>query len=493
MVRMGWGLALLLLLSPVASATVSIVPEPRTELLYSTSKDVDCTTLHQTDPSTLPFNIVRLGAQVDGATPDPSIRLKWTIKGNALGALAADEDLGPTGMVPTVTAMCADFGNACLLSGDRLSVYDEPTIFYVAPTCDDLARDPSKPFKGGTAKITVKAFAGKKKLGKATTTLGYGRIGSTTLYVTRTPDGKFVDGIGKSAVSTDLLPIYAATVEQPPGMPKPPVTYKVSGGLGSFDMLPGCSVSSQFAACKQFLQSPGKGTMTLATTFDDDSALCDNIRIVVADCNANAKLDIIPKPKRSQYNPGSAGESLVDLTVRFRNTSKAGNGLPACGFVLTGSDILICSSTLKVGQFEDTKDASFSLPHCSQTTTQSCTNDLGCAKPACPACENAERCLTQPYCSSTTDRSCTTDTDCTPPSCPTCEANEICVHFLQFPPGPIGLAPGQSVDLISGTVALRNAFKKPAKLTDTWTVNADIPPGFSVSKTLKYRIKGQKP
>ena len=70
--------------------------------------------------------------------------------------------------------------------------------------------------------------------------------------------------------------------------------------------------------------------------------------------------------------------------------------------------------------------------------------------------------------------------------------NEICVHMLNFPSGAeIDLAPGRSIDLVTGTAELRNKFKMPAMLTDTWTVNVHIP-SLTVTKTLKYRIKGER-
>src|SRR6266446_479575 len=321
MLRTAWTLGFLVLVSTAASAAVSIVPAPRTELLYSTSTSVDCTKLHAIADSTkLPFNIVRLQAQIDGATPDPSVRLQWSFKRKAFGALAADEDLGPMGNIPSVTAMCANFGDQCMLTGDQLSKYDRDTILYVAPTCTELQRDPSKPFKGGTVRIAVRAFSGRRKLGKATTTLGFGHEGSTTLFVSRFPDGKFEDGIGRTAVVTYVNPIYAATVVQPQGVTNPPTRYSVSGGLGGFAMGPGCSLDD-FAACQQFEQSGQKGIMTLATIFEQEvevdhdqntfeSALCDNISIVVALCNPDAKLEVIPSPKRSVYDPASAAQSL---------------------------------------------------------------------------------------------------------------------------------------------------------------------------------------
>lgn len=487
MVRMTLGLWLVLLGAARTWAAVSITVEPRTELLYSTSKDVDCTALHETDSANLPLNVVRLRALMDGAPIDTStVRLQWSFKGEAVGLLAADLDLGPTGSLPTVTAMCAEFGNQCALSGSELGTYAEDTIFYVAPTCDDLTRNPARPFGGGTAKIRVKAFAGKRKLGKADATVGFGRNGSATVYVYS--GNGFVDGIGRpGGVTTGLLTTYAARVQQPSGVAKPPTEYSVSGDLGSVVLDQSCT---GYDACERLQQSGERGIMLLTASFEDGSALCDNIEVVIGHCSADGRLEVIPSPRRTTYDPANASQSLVDLTVRLRNTSKAENGLPPCTFYLVGN-IAQCSSTIKVGEFTDTKTAAFSLPHCSATTTLSCATDAQCRPPLCATCQPDEECLIAPYCSTTFTRTCTTDADCAPPACAECQANEICVHMLDFPGGSeIFLEPGTSIDLVTGTAAMRNQFKSSAALTDTWTVNVEIP-AMTFTKTLKYKIRSR--
>src|SRR5262249_30732076 len=149
-----------------AHAVLSIVAEPRTELLYTTTS-VDCTALHKKDSSALPMNVVRLHAFQDGAPIDlATVRLQWSLRDNAAGTLAADLDLRPPSNPPTITAMCANFGNACQLTGEALDIYHQDSIFYVAPNCSSLSRDVSKPFNGGKDRIRLKGFVGKKKLGK---------------------------------------------------------------------------------------------------------------------------------------------------------------------------------------------------------------------------------------------------------------------------------------------------------------------------------------
>jgi hypothetical protein len=472
-------LGVFLMLATPAHAVLSIVPEPRTELLYTT-KDIDCTMLHTMDSTQLPQNVVRLRAQMDGADIDPNaVRVQWSFKGAAAGMLAADLDFGPTGQLPTVTSMCADFGNQCLLSGDRLATYDEPTIFYVAPTCSSLGRDPTKPFVGGSVKIRVRAFSGKKKLGKADATIGFGRNGGATLFVENVSD-EFVDGIGKQAgVTTFVITDYAARIQQPrvsraAGVPG-------RGDLGS-PLTPGpCSMFPADACGGQ--QSGGQGTMLLTATFEDDSALCDNIKVVIATCSPDGNLEVIPKPKRTTYDPANPSQNLVDVTVRLHNTSKPQGGLPACPFFLRGN-IATCSSTLKVADFTDTKSASFALPHCSTTTDTTCTRDADCAA--------GERCLDAPYCSSTVDRDCTRDADCTAPACPNCQPEEICVRMLDFPSNgtEIVILPGKSFDVVTGKALLRNHFKTTAAMTDLWTVNVRIP-SLTFTKSLKYKIRGR--
>jgi hypothetical protein len=481
------------MLATAAPAAISIVAEARTELLYST-KDVDCTKLHmETDSSKLPMNVVRLRALMDGAAIDLStVQLHWSFKGEAVGTLAADLDLGPSGSQPTVTAMCANFGNECLLTGDRLTEYDRDTIFYAAPTCDSLGRDPGKPFTGGTTKIRLKATVGRRKLGKADVTIGFGRNGGATLFV-RDIAGKFQDGIGRSAgVTTGVITDYAARIQQPTGEAKPPKTFQVSGDLGGKQLAPGACVDFAADACDFIEQMGEKGTMLLTAAFEDDSAVCDNVRSVIAHCSAAGELDVIPKPKRATYDPANPSQNQVDLTVRLRNTSVAENGLPPCGFFLQGPGIASCSSTVRVGEFTDTKTTSFSLPHCSKTDSSTCSRDSDCRPPDCASCDPTEICLTAPYCSTTVTRACGRDEDCVPPACPTCQTDEICVHMLDFPDdnAVITIAPKSFRDIVTGTAALRNRFKTTAAVTDKWTVNVRIP-SLSFTKTLKYKIRGR--
>lgn len=478
------------LLATTASAVITIEPEPRSELLYSTSKDVDCTALHALPSAELPQNVVRLRALVDGAPVDPAaVTLQWSLRGKAVGTLAADLDLGPTGELPSVTAMCADFGNECTLAAERLRTYDRDTIFWVAPTCEGVKRDPSRPFGGGTVKVRVKASQNGRKLGKADAVIGYGRNGAATLYVENTA-GDLVDGVGRdAAVTTYVITTYAARIAQPDGVAKPPETYDVSGDLGSVRLETPCG--GGFDACAALEQSGGGGTMLLTAAFEDDSALCDNISVVIAQCRPSGNIQIVPTPKRTRYDPADPSQQLVDVEVRLNNTSQPGDGLPACPFYLRGN-IASCTSTLKVAGFTETKTTSFSLPRCSTSADVACGADADCRPPVCENCAPDERCLLGPYCSTTTSRDCTQDADCAAPACPECQPQEICVRMLDFPDSAVEILipPGKSATLVSGTVALRNRFAKTAVLTDTWTVSVRIP-SLTFEKNLKYKIRGR--
>ncbi len=138
--------------------------------------------------------------------------------------------------------------------------------------------------------------------------------------------------------------------------------------------------------------SAGRFILTLTLIFEDGSALCDNILVLVTTCSPTGRLDVIPTPKLPVYDPSDPSRSIVDLTVRLRNISQPKNGLPACNFLLRGANVLTCKAAIKVGSAKDTASTSFDLPHCSETTDQSCSIDAECS---CERCKPGEICLTQ--------------------------------------------------------------------------------------------------
>src|SRR5262249_32662217 len=139
----------------------------------------------------------------------------------ARGPPPADLDMGPAGETPSVTGMCAEFGNACVLTAEKQGFYNEPTVFFVAPTCDALPNNTAKPFRGGTSKVKLRVTAGKRGGGRSRVGIGWGRNGAVTLYALDV-QGKFDDGIGKqSGVNVSAATIEAARITQPPD-PAPP-------------------------------------------------------------------------------------------------------------------------------------------------------------------------------------------------------------------------------------------------------------------------------
>src|SRR2546427_9064158 len=90
--------------------------------------------------------------------------------------------------------------------------------------------------------------------------------------------------------------------------------------------------------------SAGRFILTLTLIFEDGSALCDNILVLVTTCSPTGRLDVIPTPKLAVYDPSDPSRSIVDLTVRLRNISQPKNGLPACNFLLRGANVLTCSA-----------------------------------------------------------------------------------------------------------------------------------------------------
>ena len=185
----------------------------RTELLYAQSADVDCTMLHKiTDDSQLPFYVARL--HVEGVASGLPVRYRWSVAKSkkAKGLLAADLDLGPMAATSDVIGMCSTFGNMCVLTQDRLKFYNEPTVFFVAPTCDILPNDTEKPFRGGTTKIRVVVTAGRRRVGRATITIGWGREGTVVVFA-QDSQGRFDDGIGKpNGVNVPAVTILGAIV-----------------------------------------------------------------------------------------------------------------------------------------------------------------------------------------------------------------------------------------------------------------------------------------
>ena len=148
----------------------AVKTEPRAskslETLYAADAMPDCSKLSKLPDDGLPLSVVRLRAQADGA-PAAQTTFRWSMRGRDFGLLVADLDIGPSAQSAAVAGLCAEFGDACVLTPDKLPFYTRSSILWVAPTCDILPKTPFKPFSGGTSQVFVAAETGRRKLGRA--------------------------------------------------------------------------------------------------------------------------------------------------------------------------------------------------------------------------------------------------------------------------------------------------------------------------------------
>ncbi|TMA64414.1 MAG: hypothetical protein E6J69_15400, partial [Deltaproteobacteria bacterium] len=422
----------------------------RAETLYAADAMPDCSKLSKLADDGLPLHVVRLRAEADGAPAD-QIVYHWSMRAPAVGLLVADLDLGPTAQGAAVAGLCAEFGDACILTPDKLAFYTRPTILWVAPTCDILPKTPFRPFRGGISRVVVEARAGARRLGKASAKIGFGHTASITLYA----DGD--DGVGnRGGIPSDINPQFGALVS-PNGQTLPaPNKFDFGTGTGeSSSVDPGsCTTGGSnrvFDACKtDFLyQSAGRFVATVAEKFMDGSALCDSVGVRILSATIIPRLVVELTPKRATFASGDS----VNLRVRLLNASPRVGG---SGILLIGEGVLTCDEAANVRTVEQTKKAVFDLQHCSGTANQGCTRDADCNPLFCQACGQDETCLTQAHCSSTLTRGCQHDSDCAQSACPTCKQDETCIQVLATP--AIVVPVGGSVDLINGPVAVHNVF-----------------------------------
>ena len=132
-----------------ATAVVTLTAS-RAEVLFTADDDPDCRKLHGiVDSAQLPLNVVRLSVLVDGQVPPEGTKIKWSFPDPAVGILAADEDLAPTDTSAGIVGFCAEFGNECTLTKQKLAFYNKPTILWLGPLCDQLPENTARPFPGG--------------------------------------------------------------------------------------------------------------------------------------------------------------------------------------------------------------------------------------------------------------------------------------------------------------------------------------------------------
>jgi hypothetical protein len=446
-----------------ADAQVSIVHEPdRPSLLFSADSNQDCSELSMLEGDALPYHVVRLRAVPPGAD-----KYIWSLPKPQQGFLLADQDLGPADTTAAVRGLCGEFGNACILTKESLRFYNLSTVLYAAPTCDVLPTKTNKSFGGGRVQIKVTVKAGRKKLGKAVTTVVYGdpRVAGVTLYAFGD------DGEGKDAAAGYIDTDFNA-VPTPAVPPNGPVTAYEFRWADDAETAPACP-STPEAMCVT-LEEELAGTFlgTVEARLGDGSALCDNLNVHVGPCPRKAQLQIIRVPSKSTYTTGD----VVHLRVRFANLSRND---PECLLELEGANVFNCSATFTLGQSEETRTTQWDFRHCSATTTRPCDTDA-----ECPA---SEVCLTTSHCSTTLDQACTGDSDCEPSNCADCEDDETCVRVLAVRERDV--FPGEAVDLVDEFVTVKNDIGDKVSVAETWTARAE--PLTTAEASIKYKIKGE--
>ena len=355
----------------IVSAAVT-VSASLSEALYSAALNTDCATLHPlNDQGTaggmgeLPLSVVRLHATVPGV-PDDQVTFRWSVLKPEFGVLVADQDIAGGESKPVIEGICAKFGTEggpCVLSGDRLRFYTQPSILWVAPTCDILPKNTAKQFRGGRARFKVKALSGKRKLGKGQVSVGFGRVASIILFADEQ------DGLRKpSGIPGGVRFIFSSNTN-PNGRPLPRVDhYEFSNGAGATADSEGrCTFEDgrSFDACagaggELDYHAFGKYLATVKEVFDDNSALCDNITVQVLACAPRGHVQIIRRPPAEAYTPGSARTGKVDVIVRLKNNSVAEHGLPPCGFLLA-ENVLSCSEEARFAGGSAVKGTEFTL------------------------------------------------------------------------------------------------------------------------------------
>ncbi len=470
--RIGVALVACLAVAGVAEARRRLtVTASRAETLNAASQDADCAELFKTANDQLPLHVVRLQASA-GSTPVESVRFEWSLPDPNLGKLIADDDIPADEQASVIRALCAELGNTCELTEEQLKVYSKPTILWVAPICSEaLPTNASKPYRGGKVKIGVRATAGKRKLGKGSVTVGYGRTASVLLTMRgRSGDGR-PEGLPASLKET-----FVARIDQT-RVPLPPVSrYEFTNGDGDSASV---ETTAPEADATMTYSSPGKHTATVSAELRDGSALCDNLLANVQSAINRLQVTVETAPKRESYRPGDPASGIVTLRVRVRNVSDPATG---SAILIEGGSVLSCDTAIRVGKSQLSSHTQIDFQHCSKTVEQPCESNADCGSDACPNCESGESCLASSHCantfSSTGDTlACVRDSDC--------PLGDNCVMVL--PLSSLVLPIGESSDLVSSTIPVANTLPNAAKVTETWTAHARNAPDDSA--TVRYTIE----
>ncbi len=471
----GWvaaaSVAMVVLASGQAAGRVTVTAS-RVELLNSGDGDTDCSALFPQDDAALPLNVTRLRATVDETAAGP-VRFEWSLPAGAAGLLLADQNIPPDEQAGVIRTVCAELGNACVLTAEQLKVYSQPSILYVAPSCDVLPEQGFKRYRGGRANVRVKAKAGSRRLGKGKVTVGYGRTASLTL----TLDGKTGNGV-RGGLPAQLLESFVATVD-PAGVALPPlVRYLFDNGDGDSST----TITSALQASASLTYSTsGKHVATAEATLGDGSALCDNLLANVQSAVNRIRVEVSRTPQRGNYLPGDPTTGSVAVRVRVKNVS----GDQGSSVLLEGENVLSCETVVRVGSTELMKTTQIDLQHCSTTVTQGCETDADCRPTQCSTCTVGEVCLTSSYCASTLATTgvavgCAKDADCT-----RFDPTDRCVTVI--PVSSVVIPRGKAVDLIEASVPLANTLPGAAKVKETWTAQAKNAPEASTIQ--RYTIR----
>jgi len=475
----GWGLTVtvLLALGAQAEAAKLTVTASRTETLYAQSDTQKCSELHALADGNLPFHVVRL--KVEGAPTDGSVRYRWSEP--PIGTFIADLDLGTGEEARLIRSLIAELGNACNLTGESLDLYQEPTILWVAPTCDVLPNDTTRPFRGDRVRFSVQALQGRRRVGRGSVSVGYGRLASATMLISDppTPFSRFRDGHGKPGGEPIFINPAFGGVLDTNGQVLPDVErFEFTNNSGTVRDAPPCDhpdiVSTGLDACAvaPFFEDGGKQLTELQVSLADGSALCDKLTVNVRTTDNSISVDVSTTPPAGTFIPGDPIRGKPFLRARVRNTGLGG--------VILAADVLKVETEARVGGTTLTETNRVDLRHCSATVSQGCNFDEDCQADSCATCQAGETCLTADHCSGSRliPLGCTTNRDCE-------SLGETCVKVL--PLANITIAPGESFDLIEGNVPLANVLTVPARIKETWTVSCVNAPDDT--NVLRYKIK----
>lgn len=487
----GWGstVAVLLALGAQAEAARLTVTASRTEALYAQDDNADCSNLSKLATADLPFHVVRLS--VDSPVTDGTVRYRWSEP--PAGAFAADLDLGTNDETRLIRSLATELGNSCLLTGESLALYDRPTILWIAPTCAVLPADTTRPYPGDRVRFSVQALQGKRRLGKGSVTVGYGRLASAKMLVSDPPlpFSQFRDGHGKPNGELIFINTAFGGAVDLKGQVLPAVQQFEfdSGDGGTVSDAPPCDdpniapTGLDACAIAPLYDSGGKHLAKLQVSFADGSALCDNLTVNVRVSEHSVELDVSTTPPARTFTPGDPIKGNPFLRVRAKNTSPAGVG----GGVLFVGNVLECLTEARVNGTTLTRTTRMDLQHCSATISQACNTDGDCQLDRCPTCQQGERCLTSDHCSGNFDVGCTTDRECERPQCGACGFGETCVKVL--PLASVFLSPGDSFDIFEGNVSVANVLTSPARIKETWTVHPFN--AADATDLLRYKIKSR--